>query len=42
VFRAIDSGEFSTSVAAQIREVQAQLGKGDLADLLRSQPTWKV
>jgi len=42
VFRAIDSGEYSTSVAAQIREVQAQLGKGDLADLLHSQPTWKV
>ena len=42
VFRAIDSGEFSTSVAAQIREVQAQLGRGDLATLLRSQPTWEV
>ena len=42
VFRAIDSGEFSTSVAAQIREVQAQVGRGDLATLLRSQPTWEV
>jgi 2-oxoglutarate ferredoxin oxidoreductase subunit beta len=42
VFRAIDSGEFSTSVAAQIREVQAQLGRGDLGDLLRSQSTWEV
>ena len=42
VFRAIDSGEFSTSVAAQIREVKAQLGTGDLATLLRSQPTWEV
>ena len=42
VFRAIDRDEFSSSVAAQIREVQAQLGKGDLGDLLRSQPTWEV
>ena len=42
VFRAIDSGEFGRSVAAQIREVQAQMGRGDLASLLRSQPTWEV
>ena len=42
VFRAIDRDEFSSSVAAQIREVQAQLGKGALGDLLRSQPTWEV
>ncbi len=42
VFRAIDRGEFGSSVAAQIREVQAQVGRGDLIDLLRSQPTWEV
>ena len=42
VFRAIDRGEFASSVSAQIREVQAQVGRGELGDLLRSQPTWEV
>ena len=28
--------------SAQIREVQAQVGRGELGDLLRSQPTWEV
>ena len=42
VFRAIDRGEYASSVSAQISEVQAQVGRGDLGELLRSQPTWEV
>ena len=42
VFRSIERDEFSSSVAAQIDEIQAQLGQGKLENLLRSQPTWEV
>ena len=42
VFRAVGRGEYSSEVNAQLDEVCAASGKGDLEALLHSLPTWTV
>ncbi len=42
VFRACERDEYGRAVAGQIAGATAARGKGDLASLLRSQPTWEV
>ncbi|MBT3247270.1 MAG: 2-oxoacid:ferredoxin oxidoreductase subunit beta [Actinobacteria bacterium] len=42
VFRATERAEYGAAMATQVADVAAESGKGDLASLLRSQPTWEV
>ena len=42
VFRATERAEYGAAMATQVAGVAAESGKGDLASLLRSQPTWEV
>ncbi len=42
VFRAVERQEYASANAAQLLEAQERSGKGDLAALLRSNPTWSV
>ncbi len=42
VFRAAHRVEYGSAIASQVAEVAAESGKGDIASLLRSQPTWEV
>ena len=42
VFRAVESSEYATSSAAQLRVAEEKSGKGDLRKLLHSLPTWEV
>ncbi len=40
VFRAVERGEYASANSAQLASAQEQAGPGDLAALLRSNPTW--
>ncbi|MEO2165483.1 MAG: 2-oxoacid:ferredoxin oxidoreductase subunit beta [Acidimicrobiales bacterium] len=42
VFRAAKRAEYGAAMATQVAAVAAESGKGDIASLLRSQPTWEV
>ena len=42
VFRAVERPEYATIASQQLAVAQEQKGPGDLAALLRSQPTWTV
>ena len=42
VFRAVEHEEYGTGIRAQVDDVQAHEGQGDLGELLHSLPTWEV
>ncbi len=42
VFRAVDSGEYSSQTTSQLAEAAEKRGPGDMSALLRSNPTWEV
>ena len=42
VFRAVDRGEYAADATSQLAAAQETKGQGDLAGLLRSNPTWEV
>ncbi|MEE2768547.1 MAG: 2-oxoacid:ferredoxin oxidoreductase subunit beta [Actinomycetota bacterium] len=42
VFRAVEHEEYGTGIRAQVDDVQAHEGQGDLDELLHSLPTWEV
>jgi len=42
IFRAVERAEYTTAAAAQLVAAEERSGRGDLAKLLHSQPTWTV